>query len=169
MRKIIALLLALPFVLSLASCRGTEVVTDVPDDFGIYMEWGCGGDSTYDSQTGKLVKQNIATDVDAYTTTFFLSDAQKTELYRLITEMQPETYPDKYNPIKGMSAPSRTIVLSVTYNGTTKTIACGNVSLGNEPDGRQGKRFMAVHDALVGFVTQSEEWRALPEYEFLYD
>lgn len=149
--------------------ENTDASSDRMEEFCFSLEWGCNGDSTYDSQTGKLIKQKVATDVDAYTTTLLLSDEQKAEIFRLVSDMKPETYPDEYNPITGMSSPSRTIVLSVTYGGETKTITCEDVSLQNTPDGSKGKRFMAVHDKIVEIITASAEWQALPDYEFYYD
>ncbi len=83
--------------------------------------------------------------------------------------MKPETYPDEYNPLKGGTAPTRNIIITVSYNGKTKTITCMNVSLGNTPDGSKGKKFMAVHDKIVDIITSSAEWQALPDYEFYYD
>ncbi len=177
MKKYAFLILAAAFLLLLAACGNesgkTEEngsgKTEVPEDFVFSLTWGCCGDSTYNSETGELVKQKIATDVSAYTTTFFPTDEQKAEIYALIAEMQPEEYPDEFDPIKGKSSPSRNIILTVTMNGKTKTITCLDVSFDNTPDGAKGKKFMAVHDAIVSMLTNSEEWLALPDYEFYYD
>lgn len=177
MKKITTVLLAAVFVFLLAGCgnnnekTGTSVneKTEVPGDFAFSFTWGCNGDSTYDSVTGELVKQKIATDLKAYTTTFFLSDEQKAEIYGLIVKMEPEKYPDEYDPLQNKSKPSRDIILSVTVNGNTKTIVCRDVSLDNAYNGVMGKKFMEVHDAIVAMLTDSEEWKALPDYEFYYD
>lgn len=156
-------------VTSDADTTVAEVSVDIPDDFSFSLAWDCFGNTTYDSTTGKLVKQKIATDVNKYTTTFFMTPEQKEEVYRLVSEMDPMTYPDEYNPIIGYSIPSRTIILTVTLNGETKTITCQRISQMDYPDGEMGEKFMNVHDKIVEIVTGSAEWKALPEYEFFYD
>ena len=174
--KITLALLILSFALLLPSCvdkmpaaTGETDENGVPTDFEFSITWGCYGDSTYNSKTGELVKQKAATKVGDYTTTYFLTDGQRAKIYDLVKEMNPSSYPDEYNPIKGMSTPSRDIVFTVTYGGKTKTITCKDVALSNNPKGSKGKKFMAVHDAIVNALTTSDEWLALPDYEFYYD
>lgn len=169
MKKLLAVLLVLAFALSSVACGAEISEKDIPDDFSFSLIWNCNGESTFDSQTGKLVKQKVATKVEDYTTTFLLTSEQKAEIYNLIAKMKPETYPDEYNPIKGLSEPSRNIVLTVTMNGKTKTISCNDVSFSDSPIGVKGRRFIKVHDTIVDIVTNSDEWLALPDYEFLYD
>lgn len=169
MKKILFLIPVFVLVFSLSSCSYLDSDSDVPKDFNFYLEWGVNGDSTYDSNTGKLVKQKIATKVEDYTTSYFLSDEQKAEIYRLIADMNPEKYPDMYNPTKGESTPTYNIILSVTYNGVTKTITCKDISLGSTPNGAQGRKFLKVYHAIVDIIEQSDEWRSLPDYEFYYD
>lgn len=170
MKLKIVLLMVLTLTLLLTACAdksGDDA--NSMEDFSFSLTWGCNGDSTYDSKTGKLVKQKIATNIDDYTTTYFFTDEQMKQVYDLIADMKPESYPDEYNPIKGETTPTRNIVLTVTYNGVTKTITCNDISLDNAPNGKKGEKFMAVHDAIVNIVTSSSEWASLPEYEFLYD
>lgn len=177
MKKYTLFMLAAVFVFLLSACgnksgkteENVSGKTEVPEDFVFSLTWGCDGDSTYNGETGELVKQKIASDLKAYTTVFFPTEEQKAEIYALIAEMEPEEYPDEFDPIKGKSAPSRDIILTVTMNGKTKTITCLDVSFDNTPNGAKGKKFMAVHDAIVSMLTNSEEWLSLPEYEFFYD
>lgn len=169
MKRFVVSVLALCFVLSLASCAKTAEPAEVPADFRFSLEWGVNGESAYDSETGKLVKQKIASRPEDYTTTLWLSDGQKAEIFCLIRDMDPDKYPDEYKPLKGRSSPSSDIVLTVSYDGKTKTITCADVPSGNAPDGIKGKKFMAVHDRIVGIIKSSAEWQALPDYEFFYD
>lgn len=172
MKKTIAFILALTFTLLLSSCTskiGESEMKSRIEDFSFSLTWNCYGDSTYDSKTGNLVKQKVATHVEDYTTTYFFTDQQKAQIYDLVVDMKPESYPDEYNPLKGTSKPSRNIVLTVTYNGITKTITCNNVSLEDTPNGVKGQKFMKVHDTIVNIITNSNEWLALPDYEFSYD
>lgn len=144
--------------------------TGIPEDFSFSLIYGIAGDLTYDSETGVLVKQRAATHVEDYTTTYFFTDEQKNRIYDLIVEMDPASYPDEYNPIADgiASDPSYEIVLTVTYNGITKTITCHDVAIGAEPRDEQGEKFLAVLDAILDILVASDEWKALPEYEFLY-
>lgn len=169
MKRWLALFFAATFLFSLSSCAKESDPADVPEDFCFSLEWDCNGDSTYDSKTGKLVKQKIAMKIEDYTTTLLLTDDQKAEIYGLIRNLKPETYPDEYNPLKGSSEPSRNIILTVSYNGKTKTISCTDVSLANTPKGNKGKKFMLLHDRIVEIIKSSTEWQALPDYEFYYD
>lgn len=168
MKRLMSLSLALMLVLSLTACATPEKPTDYPEDFCFSLEWSVEGDGTYDSKTGRLVKQKTAKKVEDYTTTFFLSDEQKAELFELISDMDPETYPDEYNPVIGSTQPSMSIVLSVTYDGKTKTISCANVALTGEPDGPAGEKFIAVYNRIIEMIMLSAEWQLLPDYEHLY-
>ncbi len=53
--------------------------TGIPEDFSFSLVYGVCGDLTYDSETGVLVKQRVATHVEDYTTTYFFTDEQKRE------------------------------------------------------------------------------------------
>ena len=205
MKRLIAIVLLLMFVLSFAACgkkdEAPETVPDasdpaptqdvteepsvptaqvteeypttetgIPEDFSFSLVYGIAGDLTYDSETGVLVKQRVATHVEDYTTTYFFTDEQKQRVYDLIVAMNPASYPDEYNPIDERigSEPSYEIVLTVTYNGVTKRITCHNIAIGAAPKDEQGEKFLAVLDAILEILVASDEWQALPEYEFLY-
>ncbi|MBQ3356428.1 MAG: hypothetical protein IJG45_04855 [Oscillospiraceae bacterium] len=150
--------------------EGLPTETGIPEDFSFSLIYGVAGDLTYDSKTGVLVKQRVATHVEDYTTTYFFTDEQKMRIYDLLVEMEPASYPDEYNPIADgiASDPSYEIVLTVAYDGTTKTITCHDIAIGADPKDEQGERFLAVLDAIMEIIYASEEWQALPEYEFLY-
>ena len=194
MKRLIATVLLLAFVLSFAACgknderaetvpdasdpAPTQGVTEgapttetgIPEDFSFSLVYGVAGDLTYDSVTGELVKQRTATNVEEFTTTFFFTDEQKSQLYDLIVAMDPSSYPAEYNPFDESvrSDPSYEIILTVTYNGVTKTIACHDVPIGAEAVDEQGERFMDVVHAITEIIYASDEWQALPEYEHFY-
>ncbi len=95
----------------------------MPDDFAFSLTWNCYGVSSYDSASGKLVKTTDSTHPDDYVTEYKMSREELEEIYSLLTEMDPFSYPDEYNPIKSMSTPSRTVILSVSANGRSQTIS----------------------------------------------
>lgn len=144
--------------------------TGIPEDFSFSLVYGVCGDLTYDSETGVLVKQRVATHVEDYTTTLFFTDEQKNRIYDLIVEMDPASYPDEYNPIADgiASDPSYEIVLTVTYDGVTKTITCHDIPIGAPAKDEQAERLLKVVAAITTMIYASDEWQALPEYEFLY-
>lgn len=192
MKRMLAIVFLLALLLSFTACDRSAAVTEspdtsalsttqemseeptsetgIPEDFCFSLVYGVCGDLTYDSATGELVKQRTATNVEDYTTTFFFTDEQKYQLYDLIVAMDPASYPDEYDPFDPLvrSDPSNEIVLTVTYHGVTKTIACHDVPIGAEPLDEQGERFMSVVAAVTTIIYASDEWQALPEYEHFY-
>ena len=159
MKKLLAVLLLSSVGFMLVSCAPKGSVAAVPEDFAFSLQWGCNGDSTYDSKTGTLGKRVP----EELTATYFLTEAQKAEIYHLIADMKPEKYPDDYTPLKGQTKPAGVIRLSVTYNGMTKTITCHNVPVQSDaPNGKRGKAFMRVHDRIVEILSATDEWQAFP-------
>ena len=195
MKRLIAAVFVLALVFSFAACENdtaetqtvpdtsgvpeTQVVSDeptdetgIPEDFSFSLVYGVCGDLTYDSETGELVKQRTATNVEDYTTTFFFTDEQKEEIFDLIVAMDPASYPDEYNPFDESvrSDPSYEIILTVTYNGVTKTITCHDVAIAFDmpPKDVQSEKFRNVLNAITKIIYASDEWQALPDYEHFY-
>ncbi len=139
-------------------------------NFSFSLTWNCYGVSSYDSKTGKLVKTTDATHPEDYVTKAYLTDEQLTEIYSLISEMDVNTYPDAYNPHAGAaSKPPMTLILSVDMGGTEKTIRAENIAISYETDNEKGQIFLTACKTIIDMLTATEEWKALPEYEFFYD
>ncbi len=138
--------------------------------FSFSLTWNCCGISSYDSKTGKLVKTTDATHPEDYVTEAYLTGEQLTEIYNLISDMDISSYPDEYNPHgNAMSAPSMTLILSVDMGDTEKTINAENIAISYETDDEKGQTFLTVCKTIIDMLEATEEWKALPEYEFLYD
>jgi hypothetical protein len=147
-----------------------EKTVETATDFSFSLTWDCYGLSSYDSTTGELIKTKDTENPQKYITTYYLTEEEKNDVYNLILKMKPENYPDEYNPFKRqISFPSRDIILTVKYNGITKTISCNEITLEGEATDKKGRNFMNVHDKIVDILTSSDEWKALPDYEFYYD
>ena len=58
--------------------------TNIPEDFSFSLVWNCYGISSYDSQTGKLVKTTDATNPKDYITYYQLTDEDKEYIYNLL-------------------------------------------------------------------------------------
>ena len=141
------------------------------EDFSFSLTWNCYGESSYDSETGILVKQSSATNVDEFTTTLILNDEQLAEAYYILSKLDYSAYPENenYDPGNGESMPSETIILTVRIGDAQKTITAEDISLAHETRDKDGQAFLDACDALKEIIYSSKEWKSLPEYEFLYE
>ena len=147
------------------------VNTDVPENLSFSLTWNTYGISSYDSATGKLVKTTDATNPEDYVTTLQLDGAQLFEIWELLWELDIETYPDEYNPHgNGLaSKPSMTLILTLRDGDNVKTVRAENIALSYESDDPKGQKFLDTCKGIRDVLTATEEWKALPEYEFFYD
>ena len=145
--------------------------SDLKESFSFALEWNVNGDSTYDSKTGTLVKQKIATNLDDFTTTLKLSDEQLAEAYEILSKLDYSDYPlnENYNPSEGVSIPADTLILTVRIGGVTRKITAKNIAIMAEGKDKAGKAFLEACGALKEMIYATPEWQSLPEYEFLYD
>ena len=149
---------------------------ELPDDFAFSIIWGCYG-SSYDSNTGKLIKTKDTTDLSKYTSTAQLTEDQMREVYRILfSDIDIFEYPDSYDPfnapdeeIRVASEPNQTIIISVTANGRTKTVTCNGVAFGSTGYCEEARAFMVAENKIVELITSLPEWAAFPEYEFFYE
>ena len=172
MKKSIVLVLVLVCIISIVGCGKQEPIsnsTAVPEDFTFALTWNCYGVSSYDSQTGKLVKTTDATNPEDYITYYRLTDQDKLYFYNLIASLDVSSYPDVYDPQNGMSTPSMTLILTVRCNGMQKTIQAENIALSFTSEDEKGQAFLSVCEAICDRLTATEEWNALPDYERLYE
>ena len=150
---------------------------ELPEDFAFSIVWGTYGNSSYDSNTGILVKTKNATDVSKYTCNVQLTKEQMIEVSRiLLSDIDLFKYPDSYDPFnapdakfKMMSEPNQTIIISVTANGRTKTVTCSAVAYGSSGYCKEARAFMKAENKIVELLTSLPEWAAFPEYEFFYE
>ena len=160
-----ALLLILIFI---AGC-----FSDSPEpltDYSFSLTWGTYGISSYDSRTGRLVKTTDATNPEDYITTLILTEEQKSEIGAILAELDFDEYPEVYNPNASLATePPMSLILTVQTGGNTYRIAAEDIAQGFESDHRQGQAFLDCCRGIIELLTESEEWKALPEYEFLYD
>ncbi len=148
--------------------------TALPGDFNFFIVWNTYGISSYDSKTGDLIKDNNASDVSKYMTTYKLTDAELERAYRALAiiddlpdEYDPYNAPDSENKIS--SIPSQTIMVTVTKNGKPKTVTCENVCLSGEGYDDNAKTFLLAVDVIKNILTNTKAWQKLPDYEFYYD
>ena len=171
MKKLIAFVLALVFVLFMVGCGMQESTSNpsvVPEDFEVALTWNCYGVSSYDSKTGKLVKTTDTTNPDDYVTYYQLTDQDKEYIYNLIASLDVSSYPEEYDPQNGMSKPSMTLILTVYCNGIQKNIKAENIALSFTAEDEKGQAFLSVCEAICNRLTSTQEWKMLPDYEKFY-
>lgn len=170
MKRITALLMCLSLIAVLSACRNERPSPGSLDDFTFSLTWGCNGESSYDSKTCKLVKTTKATNPEDYVTTYRLKTEQKQKIYDLISDLNVTSYPDTYNPHKNglASSPSMTLILSVNTDKVQKTITAADIAMSYGSDDQEGQKFLSVCEAIKDILIETDEWKALPEYEFLY-
>lgn len=170
MKKHLVYFLVFLFILTFSGCRSqkTNSNSEIPDDFSFSLTWDCYGISSYDSETGKLVKTTDTDHPEDYTAFYQLTDADKAYIYRLISDLDVHSYPDVYNPSNISSKPPMTLILTVCSNGTEKTIEAKNIAASFESEDKKGQLFLSTCKALRDLLTATAEWQALPDYENTY-
>ena len=81
------------------------------------------------------------------------------------------SYPDVYNPQEDIyCSPSETLILDVTFNGVSKEIKAEDIcGIEFTSESKKGQKFLSTCQAIITRLEETEEWKALPEFEFLYE
>ena len=137
-------------------------------EFEFSLTWGIFGHSSYDSKTGCLVKTDDVSNVEDFTTTYFLTPQEKLKIYKTVRDIEITSYPDEYNPTEGIgSDPYETLILSAKINDISKTVTANQVAL-DDATSEKGKRFMDACDTISDILENMDEWKALPENPNVY-
>ena len=169
MKKTLSLVLVFIYVFCLVGCESTFLPKKMPTDFSFSLTWGTHGTSSYDSKTGKLVKTAHATNPEDYIAYHELSNEEKDRIYEYIRTLNPDKYPDIYNPNEGMmDSTPMTLVLTVYANGSEKTIKAEGIVYSYNSNNLKGKKFLSTCEAITMMLILTEEWKSLPDYEFYY-
>lgn len=140
------------------------------ESFEFSLVWGCYGISSYNSETGELVKAKNATNPNDFITAYDLTSAQKQEIFNLISELDVTSYPDIYDPHNNLkSSPTMTLILYVKTDTIQKTVIAEDIALSYESEDLMGQKFLTVCEKIKDMLIETEEWKSLPEYEFFYD
>lgn len=62
-----------------------------------------------------------------------------------------------------------TLILTVRVNGEVKTITAKHIALSFESKDEKGQQFLSVCEVISNRLMETEAWKALPNYEFLYE
>ena len=177
-KKLITIFIVMITLISTTCGCTASKKTELPEDYSFSLTWGVNGISYYDSATGKLVKTNDATNPDDYITTHILTKEEQEEITGLLSSLNLEAYPNEYDPYNApnsdktvMTRPSQDIVLTVNLGEEIVEIKCIDIVLSHGNYGYNGaaRDFLAVVERIEEILVTTDEWKALPEYEFLYE
>lgn len=143
----------------------------VPDDFAFSITFNVYGISSYDSETGRLVKTNdpANSDLEKYATTLILSDEQMEEIYRLLSDLDFASYPTDYSPTDASSKPPAYWELTVQMAGDSHQVCCSFLPAGPfEGRDEKAQAFIDTFERICEIITSTEEWKSLPDPEVLY-
>lgn len=170
MKKFALILALLMLIPCLSGCGEKILPQERPEDFSFSLIWGTYGTSLYDSRTGKLVKTTDATNPEDYVTYLHLSDKTLDYFYGLLRDLDIEDFPEEYDPDRHtMCTPSSALTVTVRAGGRTKTVRVDDMAASRIAYIGKCKKYIETCAAIRDFLMQTEEWKALPEYEFFYD
>ena len=140
------------------------------EDFYFVFTWGVQKDSSYDSRTGTLIKTKYVRErqPEEYITTY--QSPNINEIYEMAKSINVYSYADDYYPYEGSSigtSPSVDYVFEIN----DKIITSEDCPFMSEiPDGvtNRGKQYLALIFTIKDTLTNSEEWKAMPDPEILY-
>ena len=136
--------------------------------FSFSLTWNVNGISSYDSESGKLVKTTDATHPSDYICKCILSPENLTKICSLIRNLNIESYDDVYDP-GCYSEPSQDLILRVSGRGIDKTVKAENTSVIFSSQDEKGDLFMKTCEQISEIIVSTDEWKSLPEYEFFYE
>ena len=146
------------------------------DEFSFSLTFGIGGESFYDSESGKLVKTTNAKNPSKYVTEYYMSEEDFDTVLNMIWAMDISAYPNEYDPInppdakeKLMSEPHDKIIFTYRAGEYEKNIICEEVALGAGGYDERARAFLELCDYIERSIINSDEWKDLPDYEVMHE
>ena len=125
---------------------------------------------SYDSETGKLVKMKEATHPEDYETVHLLTEDERVRCWQYLMNSNYTAFPEGFDPDKNVaSEPPSAISLSVTCEGETKKVSCSDSAYFIETAEPGVPEFFENIGEITQLLMETEEFRALPDYEFYYE
>lgn len=157
-------------ILSLTACSPSF---DVPrEEFYFSLSWGYALDDlgSYDSRTNVLIKTTKVRErkPEDYITTYEFPKMD--EIYNDAKSINIYSYPDTYNPYAKSNLyciPSMNYILEINDKTITTLDCCGSREF---PKGmsKKDKNYIEFIFKIMDIVRTSDEWKALPDYEYYY-
>ena len=146
------------------------------DEFSFSLTFGIGGESFYDSESGKLVKTTLSSNPSKFVTEYYTSEEDFDTVLNMIWAMDISAYPNEYDPInppdaeeKLMSEPHDKLILTYRAGDYEKNIICEEVALGAGGYDERARAFLELCNYIERVVVNSDEWKDLPDYEVMHE
>lgn len=164
-------ILILPLLIMLSGCNNAPAFDTPFEEFKFSLQWGVQLDASYNSETKQLVKFTHVRErqPEDYITTYTYPNLK--DVYDSVKEMNPYTYADDYDPFAKknhiMSNPSMHYILTIG----DKSIEIKDYPISRDLSGlsNKGKKLMALIFSVTDTIENSEEWKALPDFEYYYE
>ena len=162
------------FGLLFSSCSSPDNVAPsfsvTQGDFYFVLTWGVQKDSSYDSRSGTLIKTKYVRErqPEEYITTYQYPNIN--EIYEMAKSINVYSYEDNYYPYEGYLAKT-TPSVDYVFEINNKTITSEDCPImSGIPDSvtKRGKQYLTLLFTIMNTLTNSEEWKAMPDSEILY-
>ena len=145
-------------------------------EYSFSLTFGIGGESFYDTESGRLVKTTLSDNPSKFITEYYMSEENFDTVLNMIWAMDISSYPTEYDPInppdakeKLMSEPHDKLVLTYRAGDYEKKIICEEVALGAGGYDEKSRAFLELCDYIERVVVNSDEWKDLPDYEVMHE
>ena len=140
------------------------------EDFYFVLTWGVQKDSSYDSRSGTLIKAKYVRErqPEEYIATYQYPNIN--EIYEMAKSINVYSYEDNYYPYEGSSMatnPSVDYVFEIN-NKIITSEDCPMISGIPDSVTKRGKQYLTLLFTIMNTLTNSEEWKAMPDPEILY-
>ena len=167
------LLIPIIILMAISSCSTSNVpsFSVEQEDFYFVLTWGVGLDSSYDSRTGTLIKTKYVIERQPEEYIAIYQYPNINEIYEMAKSINVYSYADHYYPYEGsliMTSPSVNYVFEIN----DKTITSNDCPITSEiPDSvtKKGKQYLSLILTIKNTLINSDEWKAMPDFEILYD
>ena len=167
------LLILITVLMAISSCSTSDVpsFSIEQDDFYFVLTWGVQLDSSYDFRTGTLIKTKYVRErqPEEYIATYQYPNIN--EIYEMAKSINVYSYADDYYPYEGCSIRSNPSV-DYVFEINDKTITSNDCPIMSEiPDSvtKKGKQYLSLILTIKNTLINSDEWKAMPDFEILYD
>ena len=166
------LLIPITMLMAISSCSSNTApsFSVAEDDFYFALSWGVQLDSSYDSRTKTLVKAKHVRErqPEEYITTYQYPNISG--IYEMAKSINVYSYADNYNPYDGYKMQTEPKI-NYVFETNDKTITSTDCPITSGiPNGvtKKGKKYLELIFSIINTLTNSEEWKAMPEPEVLY-
>ena len=166
------LLIPITMLMAISSCSSNTApsFSVAEDDFYFALTWGVQLDSSYDSRTKTLVKAKYVRErqPEEYIATYQYPNIN--EIYEMAKTINVYSYADDYYPYDGYKMQTEPKI-DYVFETNDKTITSTDCPITSDiPNGvtKKGKKYLELIFKIIDTLTNSDEWKAMPDPEVLY-